>query len=308
MKKLLKITFLGTAGSIPTPERNPSAILVNTQHEMLMLDCGEGAQQQMMRVKSGLGKLSSIFITHFHADHILGLPGLIQTLSFSGRTEPLHIYGPEGMHRFKQMFTLMGFYRPRFEVYTHELAPHNEVRLRGYTMRTFRTRHSIPSIGYVLDEDERRGRFDRHKAEHVLGIPPGPLYSHLHNGESIEWGGMTINPSDVVGAPRKGRKIVYTGDTCPCEGIYEAAADADVLIHDSTFGSEHAELAKKVMHSTAREAAEVAKRVNAKRLILTHISARYSESVQPLLDEAREVFANSDVAFDLSEFDVPYPE
>ncbi len=305
---MLKITFLGTAGSIPTPERSPSAILVNTQHEMVMLDCGEGTQRQMMRVKSGMGKLSSIFITHFHADHILGLPGLIQTLSFFGRTEPLHVYGPKGMHRFQQMFTLMGFYRPKLEVHTHELAHGDEVRLKGYTMRAFRTQHSIPSIGYALEEDERRGRFDRYRAEHVLGIPPGPLYSRLHRGEPIEWGGRTIHPSEVVGAPRKGRKIVYTGDTRPCDGVYEAATDADVLIHDATFGSQHAELAREVMHSTAREAAEVAKRVNARRLILTHISARYSKSAQPLLDEAREVFANSDVAFDFFELDVPYPE
>lgn len=305
---MLRITFLGTAGSMPTPGRNPSAIAVTTEHEMFLLDCGEGTQQQMMRAKTGFGKLRGIFITHFHADHILGVPGLIQTLSFLGRTEPLHVYGPRGMHRFKQMFQLMGFFKSRFEVCTHELAPGDEVRLRGYTMRTFKTLHNIPSIGYALVEDDRRGRFDRYKAEHILGIPPGPLYSRLHRGESIQWQGRTIHPSEVVGAPRRGRKVVYTGDTRPCDEVCEAAKNADVLIHDSTFGLDHAQLAKEVMHSTATEAAEMAKRVNAKRLILTHISARYSDDVQPLLDEARKVFAHTDVAFDLMSIEVPYPE
>jgi len=256
---MLRVTFLGTAGSLPTVDRNPSAIVVATDNESILLDCGEGAQQQMMRAKVGFGKLSSIFITHLHADHVLGVPGLLQTLAFFRRKDPLAIYGPKGIARLKNFFHLMGLFKPTYEVKIKELTPGDSVRLKGYTMKCFKTVHGVPSIGYSLVEDERRGKFNREKAEKVLGIPPGPLYSKLHRGESIIWKGRVIHPSEVVGPPRPGRKIVYTGDTRPCYEVVGEAKGADLLIHDGMFTSDHEKLAKEFLHSTAREAALTAK-------------------------------------------------
>ncbi|WP_340818728.1 ribonuclease Z [Methanolobus sp. WCC4] len=302
---MLRVTFLGTGGSLPTPERNPSAVMVNREGELMLFDCGEGTQQQMMRAKTGMKALSSIFISHFHADHMLGIPGLIQTMSFHGRTEPLKIYGPHWVHEFARILSALGYYKLRFEIDAIDLSPGDVIKRDDYSIMAIKTEHSIPSLGYALVENERSGKFDRQKAIE-LGVPPGPLFSKLHRGESVEVDGKVIHSKDVVGKARPGRKIVYTGDTRPCKAILEASRDADLLIHDSTLANEQQEWAIESMHSTAQEAATLAKEANVLKLVLTHISSRYSDDPSQLLKEAKEVFDKVVVADDLMELDIPY--
>lgn len=302
---MLKVTFLGTGGSVPTPKRNPSAILVNRKGELMLFDCGEGTQQQMMRAKTGMGNLTSIFITHFHGDHILGIPGLIQTMNFNGRTEPLKIYGPHWVNEFVQMMLGIGFYKLKYEIQAIELHPGDRVDRGEYFIDALKTEHSVPSIGFALIEADRPGRFDREKALE-LGIPPGPLFKRLHNGEDIEIDGKTIKSSDVVGSSRPGRKIVYSGDTRPCSGVFVASDKADLLIHDSTLADDMVDWAKESMHSTAGEAASLASLANVHQLVLTHISSRYSDDASQLLEDALQEFKNVCVAEELMVIEIPY--
>lgn len=300
---MLRIIFLGTGGSLPTRNRNPSAIMINREGELMLFDCGEGTQQQMMRAKTGMKALTSIFVTHFHADHMLGIPGLIQTMSFLGRTEPLRIYGPHWVGEFVKMLSALGYYKLHFEVEAIELVPGEIIKRNGYHIQALKTDHSVPSLGYALVEDSRKGRFDREKAI-ALGVPPGPLFSKLHNGEVIEVNGLLIRPDEVVGQLRPGRKIVYTGDTRPCESILVASRGADMLIHDGTLASDQVEWAKESKHSTAFEAATLAKEAGVSHLVLTHISSRYTDDVSSLLGEAQAVFENVIIAEDLMEMDI----
>jgi ribonuclease Z len=303
---MLRITFLGTGGSTPTPNRTPSAIAVNRKGELMLLDCGEGAQQQMMRAKTGM-KMTAIFITHFHADHVLGIPGLLQTIALQGREEPLEIYGPRYVDKFLHHLLALGYAGRSFEVKAIELKPGDVVRRGGYEIRTIKTEHNVLSIGYVLEEDKRPGRFNRERAIE-LGIKPGPLFAKLQSGRSITVEEKEIKPEEVLGPSRPGRKIVYTGDTRPCESVIEASKNADLLIHDSTLSEETKEYAINYMHSTALEAAEVAKEAGVRKLILTHLSARYSdlEGARKLKEEARQVFENTEVASDLMTLEVGY--
>ncbi len=300
---MLRVTFLGTGGSLPTPDRNPSAIMINREGELLLFDCGEGTQQQMMRAKTGMKALTSIFITHFHADHILGIPGLIQTMSFHGRTEPLKIYGPHHVHEFTRILSSLGYYKLKFEVEAIDLEPGDVIKRDGYSIHVVKTEHSIPSLGYAVIEDERPGRFDRHKAIE-LGASPGPLFSKLHKGESVEVNGKVIDSKDVVGEGRPGRKIVYTGDTRPCESILHLSKNADLLIHEATLTREQQDWAIESMHSTAEEAATLAKKANVSKLILTHFSSRYSDDTRPILDEAKEIFENAIIAEELMDLEI----
>jgi len=300
---MLRVTFLGTGGSLPTPDRNPSAIMINREGELLLFDCGEGTQQQMMRAKTGMKALTSIFITHFHADHILGIPGLIQTMSFHGRTEPLKIYGPHHVHEFTRILSSLGYYKLKFEVEAIDLEPGDVIKRDGYSIHVVKTEHSIPSLGYAVIEDERPGRFDRHKAIE-LGASPGPLFSKLHKGESVEVNGKVIDSKDVVGERRPGRKIVYTGDTRPCESILHLSKNADLLIHEATLTREQQDWAIESMHSTAEEAATLAKKANVSKLILTHFSSRYSDDTRPILDEAKEIFENAIIAEELMDLEI----
>jgi len=304
---MLKITFLGTGGSTPTPNRNPSAIAVNREGELMLFDCGEGTQRQMMRAKTGMA-VSSIFITHFHADHVLGIPGLLQTMALQGRKEPLEIFGPRYVDKFLYHLLSLGYVGKGFEVKAIELKPGDEVRRQKYRIKAIKTVHNVESIGYVLEEDMRPGRFNRERAIE-LGIKPGPLFSRLQSGHTVTVDGREIRPEQVLGPPRPGRKIVYTGDTRPCESVVEASRGADLLIHDSSMSEEVKQYAIEYMHSTALEAAEVAKEAGVKRLILTHISARYSdlESAMRLEEEAKRVFENVEVAKELMTVEVRYP-
>ncbi len=300
---MLRVTFLGTGGTLPTPNRNPSAILINREGELLLFDCGEGAQQQMMRAKTGM-KINSIFITHFHADHFLGIPGLIQTMSFNGRTEPLDIYGPAWTKQLVNLLIDLGYYNMGFSINAHELADGDVIDKGDYFIKAVSTDHGIPSLGYVLEEKRRAGRFNREKAIE-LGIPVGPLFSKLQKGEAVIIKGRTILPSQVVGKPRPGRKLVYSGDTRPCKSIEKESAGADLLIHDGTLSEELKSWALETKHSTSREAALLARRAKVKQLILTHISSRYSESTEPLLQDAKSGFENVKIAEELMEIDIP---
>ncbi|MDD3246884.1 MAG: ribonuclease Z [Methanosarcina sp.] len=302
---MLRITFLGTGGSLPTRNRNPSAVMVNREGELILFDCGEGTQQQMMRAKTGMMSLSSIFVSHFHADHFLGIPGLIQTMSFLGRKEPLTIYGPEGTKEFTELFKALGYFNLKYEIRGVKLSPGDTVEGESYVIRALKTEHSIPSLGYALVENSRPGRFNREKAVE-LGVPPGPLFAKLQRGNPVEVEGRLVRPEEVMGAPRPGRTIVYTGDTRPCEAVLEASRDADLLIHDGSFADEMADWAKESMHSTAGEVATLAKEAGVRKLVLTHVSSRYTDDVEPILNDSKKIFENVIVAEDLMELEIPY--
>ena len=302
---LLKVTFLGTAGTIPSPNRNPSSILIQFEGIRLLFDCGEGTQRQMMIAKTGF-KIDSVFVTHTHTDHFVGLFGLIETLSLNERTEKLRVFVPEEEVDFvTTLFRMFGYQNLNYPIEVVGLKDGDEVNFGKFKVVAFKTDHIVPSLGYALIERDRPGKFDRAKAE-ALGIPPGPLYSKLVRGESVVVNGRVVTPDMVVGPKRKGRKVVYTGDTRPIERTVEISRDADLLIHDASFTSDLQDWAIQSKHSTAREAAEIAKKANVRMLILTHVSARYSKDATPLLKEAREVFENVRVAEDFMSLEVKY--
>jgi len=308
---MLTVTFLGTSAARPTVERNVSGLAIHREGETLLFECGEGTQRQMMRYGVSFA-LSEIFFTHFHADHFLGVIGLIRTLGLQGRPEPLFLYGPKGAKKVLSTALQLGVERVPFPVEVTEVKAGDKVgqgTRDGYDVCAFPTEHGGgPSIGYVLKEHERRGRFDVEKAR-SLGVPEGPLWGKLTKGEDVTLSdGQTVRPSDLVGPARPGRLIALTGDTRPCAATVDAAQGADLLIHEATFGEEERERARDTGHSTAKEAAQVALAANAKRLLLSHVSARYSISADELVKEAREVFPNVTVAKDGMEVDVPFAE
>lgn len=299
---MLCITFLGTGGTLPTTNRNPSSIFINREGETMLFDCGEGTQQQMMRAKTGM-KISSIFITHFHADHFLGIPGLIQTMSFNGRTEPLDIYGPTWTKQMVKLLRELGYYKLGFEINAHELEGGDIVDKGEYSIKAVTTEHGVPSLGYVLEEKSRPGRFNREKAIE-LGVPAGHMFSKLQNGEHVTVNGRMIKPSQVMGHRRPGRKVVYSGDTRPCDSIARESVGADLLIHDGTLADELRDWAIETKHSTTAEAAQIAKKANVLQLILTHFSSRYSENAEPLLHDAKVIFENVRLAEELMEIEI----
>lgn len=293
---MIRVTFLGTSASRPTVGRNVSSIAIQREGTFFLLDCGEGTQRQMMRFGTGFA-MDHIFISHLHADHYLGIIGLLRTLSLQGRTDRLHLFGPEGSKSTITAAVHLGGNRLNYEVDVQELAPGGSVDFEEFRVEAVGVRHGIPALGYAVREDPRPGRFDL-EAARSLGVPEGPLFGRLQRGEGIEWDGRQIAPSEVLGESRPGRLVVYSGDTRPSEEVVERAAGADLLIHDCTFGDEGKDRARETFHSTAREAAEVAARAGAKRLCLTHLSARYSANATPLEREARELFPKAEVAYD----------
>ncbi|UPM42073.1 ribonuclease Z [Halocatena salina] len=303
------VTFLGTSGAIPSAERNTSAILVRRSGERFLFDCGEGTQRQMMRYQTGFD-VSHVFLTHLHGDHILGLPGLCQTWDFNDRESPLAVHTPPGTKPAIESLLGVAGTDPAYPVSVHEARP-GSVVVRGeeYEIRAFRTNHRTQSVGYALIEDERKGRFDRETAE-ALGVPVGPKFGELHSGNSVELeDGTVVHPEQVVGPPRPGRRLVYTGDTRPTDVTVSEARDADLLIHDATFADDNAARAQQTHHATAREAADVASRAGAKRLALVHVSTRYGGAVDRLEHEAREAFdGETFVPDDGQEIEVPFPD
>jgi ribonuclease Z len=302
----LSLRLLGTSASRPTIERNVSSIALVREGETMLFDCGEGTQRQMMRYGVAFS-LEDIFFTHFHADHLIGLIGLTRTMALQGRTEPLRLWGPKGGTRVLRAAERFGADRLTFEVAITELEPGAAVARAGYAIVPFAADHGGASaLGYALVEEERRGRFNPDLAR-SLGIPEGPLWGRIHRGESATLDdGRVIKASVLVGERRRGRRVVITGDTRPSERTIDAARDADLLVHEATFGDEEAERAIETGHSTAREAASVAAAAGVRRLVLTHFSARYSRDPGDLEREAREAFANVTIARDGMEIDVPY--
>lgn len=298
----MKLIFLGTGGSIPTPKRGLPAIALRRERELMLFDCAEGTQRQMARAKLSPLKLDAIFITHLHGDHFLGLAGLVQTMSLQDRTKKLEVFCPWGEGERIKSYLRIPHYTLTFEVEVRELKPGDELKREGYCILTSNVDHSAPSIAYALVEDERPGKFYPEKAI-SLGVKPGPDFSRLKSGESIRLRDGIVKPAQVMGPSRPGRKIVYTGDTRPCDHAVELSRGADVLIHDCTLDDELAEKAAESAHSTPSEAAEVAKRAKVKQLVLLHVSPRYT-SDEVLLKQAKKVFPNTIVAQDLMELEV----
>jgi len=305
----MRVTFLGTSGAVPTTQRNTSGLFVNREGDYLLFDCGEGTQRQMMRYGTGFA-VDHVFITHRHGDHVLGLPGLLQTWDFNDRDSPVAIHTPAGTRsNIKQLIRANGA-TPSYPVRINEVSAGDVVLDRAeYEIRAIATEHRCQSVGYVLAEDDRKGKFDREKAEEELGIEPGPKYSKLHRGEAVEHDGRIVQPEEVVGPARPGRTFVYTGDTVPTESVVEASENADLLVHDATFAEDRAERAEATAHSTAAEAADVAQRAGARRLALTHISTRYAGQADRLATEASDAFDGEVfVAEDGMERRVPFPD
>jgi len=305
----LRVTFLGTGGAVPTTERAPSALFVNREGDGLLFDCGEGTQRSMMRFGTGFG-IDHLFVSHLHGDHVLGIPGLIQTLGFNDRVAPLTIHCPpntaDDLH---DLVHAVG-HDPAFRVRINPVDPGTvALDADGYDVCAFETNHHTQSQGYVLEEDDRPGRFDRPKAEE-LGVPVGPKFGRLHAGESVETeDGSVVESDQVVGPPRPGRTLVYTADTRPQERTVEVAEEADLLVHDATFADDMADRARDTAHSTGREAGEIATRANAKRLALVHISSRYAGDASSILREARKAFDGECLLPDDGTLiDVPFPD
>lgn len=302
----MKVTFLGTGGSIPSVNRSVSSAALQYGSDVLLFDCGEGTQRQLMMSSLSFMKIKRIFITHFHGDHFLGLPGLIQSMSFSGREDPLYIHGPAGMVELVNGIISLGYFAKGFEVWVGELDHGDTVKMDGYSVSAVRVDHSVPALGYVFQEDERPGRFLPGRAKGV-GVPEGPLFSRLQRGHSVTVSGREVTPEMVMGPPRRGRKVVISGDTRPCQNLEEAARGADLLVHEATLDSSLADKAREFGHSTAEGAAGLAARAGVRSLFLNHISNRYEEP-DLLEEEARQVFSGAVVAEDLMSVEVTVPD
>jgi ribonuclease Z len=299
----LSVAFLGTGGSVPTARRATACLLVMRGGDRIMFDCGEGSQRQMHR-SLGLLQLDEIYITHLHLDHFLGLPGLLKTYDLQSREAPLTIHGPPGLGRlFADLGRLIG--KTRYEVEVSELAPGQAVPHDGYEVEAFPVEHRMPAFGYRLGEADRPGRFDKEAAER-LGVPEGPAFSALQGGEEVKGADGVVRPEEVMGESRPGRTIVVTGDTAPCVATAEAAEGAELLIHDGSFAEAEAQRAAETGHSTAGQAAALAREARVKLLALIHVSSRYN--VGQVLEEARAVFEPTIAPRDFDLVEVPFPD
>ncbi|MGI8781965.1 MAG: ribonuclease Z [Solirubrobacteraceae bacterium] len=295
----LSLFFAGTAGSVPSARRGLPALLLRAGGDRLLFDCGEGTQQQLLR-SIGLPELDAVFITHYHLDHWLGLLGMVKTFDLRSRDRPLTLYGPPGLRTLIEgMRPVIG--RTGYRLSLVELEPHEEVRLGGYLVAAFPVEHRIPAYGYAFVEDDRPGRFDADAAR-VLGVPEGPAFGRLQRGEEV--GG--VRPEQVVGPVRPGRRIVISGDTRPCQTTEVYAHGADLLVHEATFLEDERARARETAHSTAGQAAELAKDAGVRLLALTHLSTRYFP--RDVRDEARATFPGTVVPRDFDAIDVPFPE
>jgi ribonuclease Z len=301
----LDVVFLGTSGSAPTARRSPPALLVRRGGDRLLFDCGEGTQRQLLRSTVGLVDLREIFLTHFHGDHYLGLPGMLKTFALRDRDVPLTIYGPPGLRDlFGDLRRIFG--RLPYPLELEELRAGTTLERDGYKLLVFPVEHGVPAVGYALVEDERPGRFDVETAD-ALGIPNGPERGKLQRGEPVALpDGRTVGPDDVLGPARAGRTVVYAGDTAPTEVVRALAAGADLLVHEASFGDDEVERAADTAHTTARQAAELARDAGVRMLALTHITPRYFGP--ELVREAREVFEATVGPRDLDVIEIPFAE
>ncbi len=304
---MLSVTFLGTGAATPTIDRNVSGLAVQREGETLLFDCGEGNQRQMMRYGVGFS-FREIFFSHYHADHLLGLTGLLRTMGLQDRTAPVTLYGPKGAQRILGAAVNLGIERNKFPVEILEIKPGDRLARDEYDVVVFQTEHRADTVGYALVEHIRLGRFNPDRARE-LGIPEGPLWGQLHKGQMVSLpDGRTVGPADLVGPPRPGRTLVYSGDTRPHLSVIEASRGADLLVHEATFGGDEMERARETGHSTAAEAAKVALDAGVRRLVLTHISSRYNRDAAELLAEAKSVFPETVIARDGMTVDVPYED
>jgi ribonuclease Z len=301
----LDVIFLGTSASMPTAQRAPAALLLRRGGERLLFDCAEGTQRQLQRSSVGLPDIEEIFLTHFHADHFLGLPGMLKTFALRGRDVDLTVYGPVGLRElFARLKPFLG--RLPYRLTTIELGTAETLDRGGYVLETFALDHGVPALGYALVERERPGRFDVEAAD-ALGVPPGRERGILQAGDPITLAdGRVITPDELLGPARPGRKVAIAVDTAPSPTVVQAAHESDLLVHEATFGAEEKDRARETLHSTAAEAAEVARLATARLLALTHVSTRYFGS--ELADEARAVFPSTVVPRDFDLIEVPYAE
>jgi ribonuclease Z len=295
----LDVLFVGTAGSAPSARRGLPATLVRRGGDRLLFDCGEGTQRQLVR-STGLVELEEIFITHFHADHVLGLPGMLKTFSLRQRERALTVYGPRGLRAlFRTLQPIVG--RVTFDIELVELEPNDELSRDGYRIAAYATDHGVTALGYALVEEPRPGAFDPERAQQ-LGVAPGPDFGRLQDGETVNG----VTPGQVMGEARRGRRVVIAGDTAPCEMTRLVAFEADLLVHEATFLDEEADRAAETRHSTAAQAGELAAAAGVNMLALTHISPRYGG--KEVRDEARAAFENTVVPRDFDRIEIPFPE
>lgn len=300
----MEVLFLGTSGAVPTPERGLSATLVKRGGERVLVDCGEGTQRQLMRAGVGINQIGAIALTHLHADHYLGLPGMLKTWELWGRQEAVAVYGPKGLSSMVSLFKrIIGY--TTYEVTYHEIEPGFSAGWDGWRMDALRTDHRVASVGWAFVEAPRPGRFDVERAR-ALGVAPGPDFGKLQRGEAVAGASGDVTPEQVLGPGRAGRTIVITGDTRPCPAVAEAARGADVLVHDSTFTTEAADRARETYHATAAEAATLALEADVRLLALTHLSFRHSP--RELLAEARAINPRVVLPHDLDRIEVPFAE
>jgi ribonuclease Z len=295
----LDVVFLGTAGAAPSARRGLPATMIRRGGDRLLFDCGEGTQRQLLK-SVGLVDLEHLFLTHYHADHVLGIPGMLKSFALRDREAPITIYGPPGLDQLFRIFDpLLG--RLPYELRLEQLEPNQEMRFGDYRIAAFEVAHRARAYGYALIEDWRPGRFDEAKAR-ALGVTPGPDFGRLQKGEAVG----DVQPEQVLGEPRRGRKVVLSGDTAPCEMTELVAHEADLLVHEATFLDDESTRARETGHSTARGAAELANAAQPALLALNHVSPRYAGP--ELKDEAREVFENAIVPRDFDRIEIPFPE
>ncbi|MBR3112787.1 MAG: ribonuclease Z [Methanobrevibacter sp.] len=297
----MEIIFLGTSSAVHSYNRNHPAIILKAFGETFLFDCGEATQRQLIFAKVSPMKISKIFLSHYHGDHILGLPGLIQSMNFRGREKKLTIYGPKGLYDLRDALFNLGYSKIEFPIEFIEIDSETVESTEEYVIKSQHVNHNVPSLAYSIEE-LKKPRFLREKAIE-LGVPVGPDFGRLHNGEEVEVDGKIIKPEQVLGPRRKGNKIVYSGDTTPCEEMVEFAKDSTILIHESTYMTEDADKAEENFHSTSADAAEIAKASNSKELILTHFSTRYKKTDE-MLKQAKDVFENTKLANDFMRIDV----
>jgi ribonuclease Z len=301
----ISVVFLGTSGSVPTSKRALPAVAIRRKDELILFDCGEGAQRQMIQAKIGFHKKMKVFITHMHGDHVLGLPGLLQTMALFEREKPLDVYGPVGIKAFIEAMKNTVQFVLTYPVSVHEIKDDGVIcKEKEYDVHALWVEHVVPTLAYSFEEKPRAGKFFPEKAK-KLGIKEGPLWAKLQQGENVKLpNGRVVKSEEVTGPLRMGRKIVYTGDTKHAETLAKFAENADLLIHDATFDDEMIEKAIEDGHSTPSQAAETAKKAKVKQLILTHISARYKDA-SLLLEQARKIFPKVKAAEDFIKIELP---
>ena len=297
----MEIIFLWTSSAVHSYNRNHPAIILKAFGETMLFDCGEGTQRQLIFAKVSPMKISKIFLSHYHGDHILGLPGLLQSMNFRGRETKLTIYGPKGLNTLKNAIFNLGYCKIDFPIEFIEIGTETIESCEEYIIKSQDVNHQVPCLAYTVKE-LKKPRFLREKAIE-LGVPVGPAFGKLHNGEEVEVNGKIIKPEQVLGPARKGNKVTYSGDTTPCEEMIEFAKDSTLLIHESTYVNEDADKAKDNFHSTSSDAARIAKKSNSKQLVLTHFSTRYT-SLDDLLKEAKEIFENTKLAKDFMKIEI----